>query len=74
MAKKGEGAGAVQLADTVGTLTAFGAGGEVLWSHPGFVVSRDRVPRGVAMAMRAMLLVDAKSGEVLRRWDPWRVL
>jgi hypothetical protein len=74
VAKKGEAAGAVQLSETVGTLTAFGADGAVLWSQVGFAAGRDRVPRGVGMAMRAMLLVDAKSGEVLRRWDPWRVL
>ena len=41
---------------------------------PGFVVGKDAVGHGLSMAMGAARFVDPKSGELVRKWDPWGVL
>ena len=41
---------------------------------PGFVVGKDAVGHGLSMAMGAARFVDPRSGELVRKWDPWGVL
>lgn len=67
-------AGAGSVEDTVGTLVAFDGRGAELFRAEGFRAGRDMVPRGVSMAMRASVLLDPSTGEVLRQWNPWGVL
>lgn len=48
--------------------------GGLLRDWPGFVIGRDRVGHGLSMAMGAAVFVDPRTGELVRRWDPWGVL
>lgn len=48
--------------------------GGVLREWPGFVIGADSVGHGLSMSMGAAVFVDPKSGELVRKWDPWGVL
>lgn len=58
----------------VGTYVAYGPGGEEIYSKPGYIVGDDIVPFGVSVCMKAMKIVDPKTGEVIKTWNPWGVI
>ena len=57
-----------------GTYIAYDANGEEIWLHEDFVIGEDKVPVGISIGMRAGMIVDAKSGEKIKKWDPDRLL
>lgn len=61
-------------AGKVGIYIAYDGSGNELCRVEDFVVGRDKAPGGVSFAMKAMKIVDSKSGEVIARWNPWGVL
>lgn len=48
--------------------------GGVLREWPGFVIGADSVGHGLSMAIGAARFVDPRSGELVRKWDPWNLL
>ena len=48
--------------------------GNVLKDWPSFIIGRDTVGHGLSMSMGAAVFVDPKTGELVRKWDPWNVL
>lgn len=63
-----------QTAGKVGVYIAYDGDGNELWRKDDFTVGRDKAPGGVLFAMKAMKIIDPKSGEVIARWNPWGVL
>ena len=60
--------------NVVGTYIAYKPDGSELWKQEGFVIGVDQVPMGVSMGMGAGRIIDAKTGEKLKQWNPWGVL
>jgi hypothetical protein len=57
-----------------GTYIAYNAAGDEIWRKEDFVIGKDEVPRGLSIGMKAMTIVNPKSGEILKRWNPWHVI
>jgi hypothetical protein len=60
--------------NVVGTYIAYKPDGSELWKKENFIIGEDKVPSGVSMGMAAGRIIDAKTGEQLKRWNPWGVL
>lgn len=58
----------------VGRYVAFDKDGNEIWRKDDFVIGHDTIPEGLSIGMKAMRIVDPKTGAVLKKWDPWDVL
>jgi len=73
MAKRGEGKPTMESPiGKVGTYVAYDGSGNELWRRDEFEIGRDKVPSGIALAMKSMTIVDPATGDVISKWDPWR--
>jgi len=57
-----------------GTYIAYDRAGNEMWRGENFTIGVDKAPGGLSIGMGAMRVVDPKTGETLKQWNPWGVL
>ena len=58
----------------VGVYIAYDIDGKEIWRKDDYEIGHDQVPTGISICMKAMKIVNPKSGEVLKQWNPWDVV
>ena len=58
----------------VGTLIVYDRQGAEIHKAEDFTAGRDKMPAGISLTAGASVVLDPRTGEVLKRWDPWNVL
>lgn len=62
------------VARVVGVYVGYDGDGVEVYRDESYEIGLTTIPYGLSISMKAMKILDPKTGEVLKSWNPWDVV